>query len=91
MYRERKHPVYQYGHVKMRFEPSGDLETAYAFDQEVVGGTHAVEQRLSVFGVVHHFQRQILMHDLLQGLRYLINIAFIHRIVALVCIGLQAI
>ena len=28
----------QYGHVKMRFEPSGDLETAYAFDQEVVGG-----------------------------------------------------
>lgn len=28
----------QYGHVKMRFEPSGDLETAYVFDQEVVGG-----------------------------------------------------
>ena len=27
----------QYGHVKMRFEPSGDLETAYVFDQEVVG------------------------------------------------------
>lgn len=28
----------QYGHVKMRFEPSGDLETPYVFDQEVVGG-----------------------------------------------------
>lgn len=28
----------QYGHVKMRFEPLGDLETAYEFDQEVVGG-----------------------------------------------------
>ncbi len=28
----------QYGHVKMTFEPSGDLETAYVFDQMVVGG-----------------------------------------------------
>ena len=28
----------QYGHVKMRFEPSGDLDTPYVFDQEVVGG-----------------------------------------------------
>ena len=28
----------QYGHVKMRFEPSGDLEKAYMFEQEVVGG-----------------------------------------------------
>ena len=28
----------QYGHVKMRFEPSGDLEKAYVFEQEVVGG-----------------------------------------------------
>lgn len=28
----------QYGHVKMRFEPLGDLETSYEFDQEVVGG-----------------------------------------------------
>ena len=28
----------QYGHVKMRFEPSGDNEKAYAFEQEVVGG-----------------------------------------------------
>lgn len=28
----------QYGHVKMRFEPSGDLNTAYVFAQEVVGG-----------------------------------------------------
>ena len=28
----------QYGHVKMTFEPSGDLETAYTFDQIVVGG-----------------------------------------------------
>ncbi len=28
----------QYGHVKMRFEPLGDLDTAYAFEQEVVGG-----------------------------------------------------
>ena len=28
----------QYGHVKMRFEPSGDVESAYVFEQEVVGG-----------------------------------------------------
>ena len=28
----------QYGHVKMRFGPSGDLETPYVFEQEVVGG-----------------------------------------------------
>lgn len=28
----------QYGHVKMRFEPLGDLEKVYEFEQEVVGG-----------------------------------------------------
>jgi elongation factor G len=28
----------QYGHVKMTFEPSGDLEQPYVFDQIVVGG-----------------------------------------------------
>ena len=28
----------QYGHVKMRFEASGDLDTPYVFEQEVVGG-----------------------------------------------------
>ncbi|MCR4649775.1 MAG: elongation factor G [Lachnospiraceae bacterium] len=28
----------QYGHVKMRFESSGDLETPYVFEEEVVGG-----------------------------------------------------
>ncbi len=28
----------QYGHVKMRFEASGDLESAFTFEQEVVGG-----------------------------------------------------
>ncbi len=28
----------QYGHVKMKFEPSGDLETPYVFEQQVVGG-----------------------------------------------------
>ena len=28
----------QYGHVKMKFEPSGDLETPYIFEQVVVGG-----------------------------------------------------
>ena len=28
----------QYGHVKMRFESSGDMETPYVFTQEVVGG-----------------------------------------------------
>ena len=28
----------QYGHVKMRFSPSDDLETPYVFEQEVVGG-----------------------------------------------------
>lgn len=29
----------QYGHVKMTFEPSGDLETSFVFEQTVVGGT----------------------------------------------------
>lgn len=28
----------QYGHVKMRFEPSGDMEAPYVFEEEVVGG-----------------------------------------------------
>lgn len=28
----------QYGHVKMTFEPSGDLEAPYVFEQQVVGG-----------------------------------------------------
>ena len=28
----------QYGHVKMTFEPSGDLDTAFTFEQQVVGG-----------------------------------------------------
>ena len=28
----------QYGHVKMTFEPSGDMETPYVFEQTVVGG-----------------------------------------------------
>ena len=28
----------QYGHVKMRFSASGDLEKPYVFEQEVVGG-----------------------------------------------------
>ena len=28
----------QYGHVKMRFSPSGDLEQPFEFEQEVVGG-----------------------------------------------------
>lgn len=28
----------QYGHVKMTFEPSGDVETPYTFEQIVVGG-----------------------------------------------------
>ncbi len=28
----------QYGHVKMKFEPSGDLDTPYTFEQVVVGG-----------------------------------------------------
>lgn len=29
----------QYGHVKMTFEPSGDFESPYVFEQIVVGGT----------------------------------------------------
>lgn len=28
----------QYGHVKIRFEPSGDMEKAYEFEEVVVGG-----------------------------------------------------
>lgn len=43
----------QYGHVKMRFEPSGNLEESYEFAEEVVGGAvpknffPAVEKGLS--------------------------------------------
>ncbi len=29
----------QYGHVKLRFEPSGDMEQPYIFEEEVVGGS----------------------------------------------------
>lgn len=29
----------QYGHVRMTFEPSGDQESAYVFEQSVVGGS----------------------------------------------------
>lgn len=29
----------QYGHVKIKFEPSGSLEEAYVFEQSVVGGS----------------------------------------------------
>lgn len=29
----------QYGHVKIRFAPSGNLDEAYEFDEEVVGGS----------------------------------------------------
>ena len=29
----------QYGHVKMTYEPSGDMESAYVFEQAVVGGS----------------------------------------------------
>ncbi|MBQ6735818.1 MAG: elongation factor G [Lachnospiraceae bacterium] len=29
----------QYGHVKMKFSPSGEMETPYVFEQEVVGGS----------------------------------------------------
>ena len=29
----------QYGHVKMKFSPSGDMGEAYVFEQEVVGGS----------------------------------------------------
>lgn len=29
----------QYGHVKIRFSPSGNLDEAYEFDEEVVGGS----------------------------------------------------
>ena len=37
-YRKQSGGHGQYGHVKMRFEASGDLETPYVFEEEVVGG-----------------------------------------------------
>lgn len=37
-YRKQSGGHGQYGHVKMRFSPSGDLEKPYEFTQEVVGG-----------------------------------------------------
>ncbi|MDR0949717.1 MAG: elongation factor G [Lachnospiraceae bacterium] len=38
-YRKQSGGHGQYGHVKMRFSPSGDLEKAYDFATEVVGGS----------------------------------------------------
>lgn len=38
----------QYGHVKMTFEPSGDLEEAFTFEQQVVGGAVPKKDRKSV-------------------------------------------
>ena len=38
----------QYGHVKMKFEPSGDLETPFVFEECVVGG--AVPRIISCSG-----------------------------------------
>ena len=37
-YKKQSGGLGQYGHVKMRFEASGDLETPYVFEEEVVGG-----------------------------------------------------
>ncbi|MDY3819176.1 MAG: elongation factor G [Lachnospiraceae bacterium] len=37
-YKKRSGGHGQYGHVKMTFEPSGDLDTPYVFEQTVVGG-----------------------------------------------------
>ena len=53
----------QYGHVKMRFEPSGDLEKPYVFEQEVVGG--AVPK--NYFPAVEKGLREAVQHGVLAG------------------------
>ena len=55
----------QYGHVKMRFEASGDLETPYVFEEEVVGG--AVPK--NYFPAVEKGLQEAVVKDLLQDIR----------------------
>ena len=56
----------QYGHVKMRFEPSGDLETPYVFEECVVGG--AVPKKLLPGSRKRAF-RNLYSKDLLRDIR----------------------
>ena len=64
----------QYGHVKMTFEPSGDLEQPYVFEQCVVGGAvpknyfPAVEKGvqeavLLLYGSVSGCRRKAVLYD----------------------------
>ncbi len=59
----------QYGHVKMRFAPSGDLETPYEFDEEVVGG--AVPK--NYFPAVEKGLQESVVKGLLQDIRLLVS------------------
>ena len=49
----------QYGHVKMTFEPSGDLDAPYVFEETVVGGAVPKNYFPAVVGFRNLFRKDL--------------------------------